>query len=99
MKPLWRGARRVAESDAARPIVLILAVLILWQLAVTGLQIPKYLIPSPGSVLQQFSDWPRLLRESLVTTYATLGGFLLSVLVGIPFAVAIAYSRSVESFL
>lgn len=99
MKPLWRGMRRVAESGAARPIVLIVAVLILWQLAVTGLQIPKYLIPSPGSVLQQFSDWPRLLRESLVTTYATLGGFLLSVLVGIPFAVAIAYSRSVESFL
>jgi NitT/TauT family transport system permease protein len=99
MKALWQGTRRVLQSDVARPIVLILAVLILWQLAVTGLRIPKYLIPSPGAVLQQFSDWPRLLRESLVTTYATLGGFLLSVLVGIPCAVAIAYSRSVESFL
>jgi len=99
MKPLWRGVRRVAESDAARPIILILAVLLLWQLAVTTVRIPKYLIPSPGAVLQQFSDWPRLLRESLVTTYASLGGFLLSVLVGIPCAVAIAYSRSVESFL
>ena len=99
MKPLWQGVRRVAESDVARPIVLILAVLVLWQLAVTSFRIPKYLIPSPGSVLQQFNDWPRLLRESLVTTYATLGGFFLSVVVGIPCAVAIAYSRSVESFL
>jgi len=99
MKPFWHRTRRVLQSDVARPIVLILAVLILWQLAVTGLRIPKYLIPSPGAVLQQFSDWPRLLRESWVTTYATLGGFLLSVAVGIPCAVAIAYSRSVESFL
>jgi NitT/TauT family transport system permease protein len=100
MKPLWQGVRRVAESDVARPIVLILAVLILWQLAVTSLRIPKYLIPSPGAVLQQFaSDGPLLLRESLVTTYASMGGFILSVLVGIPFAIAIAYSRAVESFL
>jgi len=100
MKPLWQGVRRVAESDVARPIVLILAVLILWQLAVTGFRIPKYLIPSPGAVLQQFaSDGPLLLRESLVTTYASMGGFILSVLVGIPFAIAIAYSRAVESFL
>lgn len=99
MKPLWRGARRVVQSDAVRPIILILAVLALWQAAVTVLRIPKYLIPAPGAVLQQFSDWPRLLRESLVTTYASMGGFLLSVLVGIPCAVAIAYSRSVESFL
>jgi NitT/TauT family transport system permease protein len=99
MKPLWRGARRVLQSDVARPIILILAVLALWQVAVTVFRIPKYLIPAPGAVLQQFSDWPRLLRESLVTTYASMGGFLLSVLVGIPCAVAIAYSRSVESFL
>ncbi len=99
MKPLWRGVRRVLQSDVARPLFLILAVLGLWQLAVTVFGIPKYLIPSPGAVLQQFSDWPLLLRESLVTTYASLGGFLLSVLVGIPCAVAIAYSRSVESFL
>jgi NitT/TauT family transport system permease protein len=99
MKPLWRGVRRVLQSDVARPIILILAVLALWQVAVTVFRIPKYLIPAPGAVLQQFSDWPRLLRESLVTTYASMGGFLLSVLVGIPCAVAIAYSRSVESFL
>jgi NitT/TauT family transport system permease protein len=99
MKPLWRGARRVLQSDVVRPIILILAVLALWQAAVAVFRIPKYLIPAPGAVLQQFSDWPRLLRESLVTTYASLGGFLLSVLVGIPCAVAIAYSRSIESFL
>jgi NitT/TauT family transport system permease protein len=100
MKQLWRGVRRVLESDVARPITLILAVLVLWQLTVTTFRIPKYLIPSPGAVLREFvNDGPRLLRESLITSYASLGGFLLSVLVGIPCAIAIAYSRAVESFL
>ena len=68
MRPLWRGVGRALQNEVVRPVVLILAVLVVWQLAVTVLRIPKYLIPSPGSVLQQFSDWPRLLRESMVTT-------------------------------
>jgi NitT/TauT family transport system permease protein len=99
MKPLWRGVRRVLRSDVVRPIIPILVVPVLWQGAVTLFRIPKYLIPAPGAVLQQFSDWPRLLRESRVATYASVGGFLLSVLVGIPCTVATAYSRSIESFL
>src|SRR3989442_1599110 len=45
------------------------------------------------------AEWPRLLSESLVTTYATLGGFALSIAFGIPIAVWIAYSRTVESYV
>jgi NitT/TauT family transport system permease protein len=97
---IGRVGRAVLRSEVARPVILIAGILVLWQLLVTGLQIPKYLIPSPGAVLAQLvDDWGRLVRESAVTTYATLGGFLLSVLVGIPCAIAIAYSRQVESFL
>jgi NitT/TauT family transport system permease protein len=88
------------QSEAARPLVLIAVVLVLWQLAVTGLNIPRYLIPAPSAVLDQLvADWSRLLREGVITTYAALGGFLLSILVGIPLAIAIAYSRTVEGFL
>ncbi len=99
MAPFWRGVRRVLQSEITRPLLLIVAVLVLWQIAVIVFRIPPYLIPSPGAVLRQIVlDGPRLLQESLVTTYATLGGFLLSVVIGIPCAILIAYSRAIESF-
>jgi NitT/TauT family transport system permease protein len=91
---------RVARSDAARPILLIIALLLLWEFAVWVFRIPPYLIPTPRSVIVQLIvEWPRIWRESLVTTYATLGGFMLSILVGILLALAIAYSRLIESLL
>src|SRR5207247_7565776 len=63
-------------------------------------RIPPYLIPAPLAVVKQLvAEWPRLLSESLVTTYATLGGFALSIAFGIPIAVWIAYSRTVESYV
>jgi len=100
MRALWKWIRWVLESDAARPLVLIAVVLVLWQIGVTSLGIPKYLIPAPSAVVDQLiGDWLRLLREGIVTTYAALGGFLLSILVGIPLAIAIAYSRTIEGFL
>jgi NitT/TauT family transport system permease protein len=100
MKPLWRAIRRVLQSEVARPLVLIAVVLVFWQIAVTTLGIPKYLIPAPSAVVSELvGDWSRLLREGVVTTYAALGGFLLSIVIGIPLAIAIAYSPTVEAFL
>ncbi len=97
---LKKVVRFIIQSDATRPLVLIAAVLVLWQIGVTVLGIPKYLIPAPSAVVQQLvSDWLRLLREGVATTYAALGGFLLSVLVGIPLSIAIAYSTTIEGFL
>ena len=40
-----------------------------------------------------------LLREAMPTLYATLGGFALSALIGVPIAMWIAHSRLVESFV
>src|SRR6478736_8728918 len=45
------------------------------------------------------AEWPRLLAESWKTTLATLGGFALTIVIGIPIAMVIAYSRLVESYV
>src|SRR5437762_14304046 len=83
-----------------RPILLIVILLVVWNLTIRIYRIPPYLIPAPEAVVKQlFVEWPRLWRESLVTTYATLGGFALSIAFGIPMALMIAYSRTVESFV
>ena len=92
--------RRVLLSAWMRPILLIVILLVLWDLAIRAFRIPPYLIPAPEAVVKQlYLEWPKLWREALVTTYATLGGFALSIAFGIPMALMIAYSRTVESFV
>ena len=90
-------SRRILESEIARPLILIVAVFVLWDVTIRIFRIPPYLIPAPWDVAKMLvAEWPRLWRESLFTAYATLGGFGLSILLGIPIAMVIAYSRVVE---
>ena len=92
--------QRVLLSACVRPVLLVILLLVVWDLAIRLFHIPPYLIPSPWSVVRQLvSEWPRLLKESIPTTYATLGGFAMSIAFGIPMALVIAYSRTVESFV
>src|SRR5664279_1004850 len=96
-RPLWQ---RVLFSAWARPVLLIVILLVLWDVAIRIFRIPPYLIPAPEAVVRQLvAEWPRLWRESLVTTYATLGGFALSIAFGVPMPLLIADSRTVESFV
>jgi NitT/TauT family transport system permease protein len=85
---------------ATRPFWLILILLVLWDIAIRVFRIPPYLVPPPLAVVKQlFIEWPMLLREMMPTLYATLGGFALSAIIGVPIAMWIAYSRLVESFV
>ena len=92
--------RRILDSGVVRPVLFIAGLFVLWEAVIDIFRIPPYLIPAPLAVVKQLvAEWPRLLSESLVTTYATLGGFALSIAFGIPIAVWIAYSRTVESYV
>jgi NitT/TauT family transport system permease protein len=96
-RPWWQ---RLLLSAWVRPVLLVLVLLVVWDLTIRLFRIPPYLIPSPWSVVQQLgAEWPRLLEAAIPTTYATLGGFALSIAFGIPMALVIAYSRTVESFV
>ncbi|MEO8059471.1 MAG: ABC transporter permease [Burkholderiales bacterium] len=87
-------------SPAFRPVLLLVMLVLLWDVTIRVLKIPPYLIPTPLSVIGQlYKEWPMLWRETLPTLYATLGGFALSALIGVPIAMWIAYSRVVESFV
>src|SRR4051812_43468340 len=92
--------RRVLTTPAMRPVWLVVVLLVAWDLVVRVFKIPPYLIPTPTSVGRQLAaDWPTLLRETLPTLYATVGGFVASVVIGVPIAMWIAYSRVIESFV
>jgi NitT/TauT family transport system permease protein len=81
-------------------MMLVLLMLLAWELAVHLFSIPKFLLPSPSSILLKMVAAPDLLmRHALVTTRETLEGFGLAVVVGIVLAVMIVHSRLAEESL
>ena len=64
--------------------------MVCWDLAIRLLKIPPYQVPAPKDVIiTLWQDWPQLLAEAVPTTIATVEGFILSALFGIPMAVGI----------
>ena len=90
--------RRIAESSWVRPFAFLILIIVLWDLTVRLFKIPPYLIPAPKDVIIAFwTEGDKLLAEAVPTTMATLGGFALSALFGIPMAMLIAGSRTVSA--
>jgi NitT/TauT family transport system permease protein len=95
-----RRARRRRYPDWIYPIVAVLLMLVVWHLAVVIFEMPPYLLPKPANVLlRTVSEIRYLAAHSLVTTYETLGGFALSVIIGIPLAMLIVASPMLDRAL
>lgn len=95
-----RSAARMLDAPWLRPLLLLALTIVLWDLAVRIFKIPPYLIPKPYDVILTFwTDGRELFRQAIPTTIATVCGFLLSALFGIPTAMLIASSRTVESYV
>ncbi|WP_088344343.1 MULTISPECIES: ABC transporter permease [Rhodomicrobium] len=95
-----RSAARRLDTPWLRPLALLLLTIVLWDAAVRLFRIPPYLVPKPYDVMLTFwLEGDELLRQAVPTTIATVAGFLLSALFGIPTAMLIASSRTVESYL
>jgi NitT/TauT family transport system permease protein len=94
-------ARLLDAVDAWwRPALFLVLCLIAWWVVTANGWIKPYLIPSPGAVLEEFhKDAGLLLRASGITLGETVLGFVISVVVGLAFSVAIVYSRGVERTL
>ena len=88
--PAWNQARDFIARWYSIPLLLLL-----WQLAVGSGLVESRLLPGPGRVLTALvTDVGNgtLVYHASVTLYRALIGFLLAVLIGIPFAVAMARS-------
>ena len=89
----WFGLRD-APPYAALTLV---GVVVVWQLATYLLDIPSYLLPSPAAIANDLvRRWHILLANSWITVFEILVGFLISVLIGIPLAVCVTYSRALD---
>ena len=91
---------RMLNAAWLRPLLFLVMIIAAWDLAIRIFQIPAYQVPSPGEVIVVlWQSWPELLSQTWPTTYATVAGFLLSALFGIPIAMLIAGSKTIESYV
>jgi NitT/TauT family transport system permease protein len=80
------------------PVLAIFAVVFaLWEAGVRLLGVPDYVLPSPSVIVAKIIvSWQLLLANAFVTLQEILIGFGMSVVIAIPLAVAVVYSRIFE---
>ncbi len=90
---LRRRDLRARISAVIYPVVTVLLFLFLWEVTVRLLRVPEFLVPVPSRVVAKIQEhMGLLLRYGWVTTKEILLGYLLSIVVGIPLALAIFLS-------
>jgi NitT/TauT family transport system permease protein len=95
-----RAALRLLQAGWLKPIIFLVFLVVLWDVAIRLFNIPAYQVPKPVDVVVTlWREWPMLLSQAWPTTMATIWGFLLSAAFGIPVAMMIAGSRTVESYV
>lgn len=75
----------------------VILTLLLWHWVCVQFKLPTSVLPTPGQVLEAgLGRWDLLVSEGWVTMKETLYGFLLAVALGIPIAVAVTNSRTLN---
>src|SRR5207237_2853576 len=104
-------AAMTADGDAAREnvvgawvrkrggaIVAFIAIFVAWELAVRVTGIKEYLLPPPSRVYTEFMKrFDPVMASAWVTTREIVAGYLLAIVVSVPLALWIAYSRFMEN--
>jgi NitT/TauT family transport system permease protein len=94
------GPVRIPRTGWLKPVFSLVLLIVLWDLAIRVFKIPPYQIPAPIDVVKALHEgWRELLSQAWPTTYATVCGFILSAIFGIPVAMLIAGSRTFESYV
>lgn len=78
-------------------LITLVGLLLVWELAARIFGLPAYILPSPSAIFAQLAiDWRMLAPHTGITVFEVLAGFLLSVLIGVPIAIGITYSRAFD---
>src|SRR5690606_38729558 len=86
----WLGGLRHA-------LVSFVVLFAVWEVGVRVGGVATYLLPPPSLIWSEFSvRWPHVLANTWVTTEEIVAGYLAAVVISVPMAIAIAYSKVVE---
>jgi ABC-type nitrate/sulfonate/bicarbonate transport system permease component len=79
------------------PLVLLIALGLIWEITVRVTETPRWMLPPPSAVFTSFhEDWSLLMQHTRVTLVEVLIGFVLALVAGIATGVAIDSSRIIE---
>jgi len=97
-------AARARVAGVLYPVAVIVAVLALWEAGTRALGVPVFLLPPPSVIVASMQAHAALLmHHAWVTTLEIILGYALSILVGVPLALAIflwpPFARSVLPLL
>lgn len=82
----------------AGALAIFILLFVVWELAVRLLGIKEYLLPPPSKVWVEFlKRYDTVMASAWVTTQEILAGYALAIAVSIPLALAISYSRFMET--
>lgn len=93
----WTALRSTLHGILS-PVVAIVLLFAFWELAVRALAIPVFILPAPSVIWSEaIAAWPSLLRHTGVTVQTVLMGFLLSLVLSVPIAMALSWSATVSN--
>lgn len=78
-------------------LLLAFGILAVWQAAVPLLGLSEFVLPTPTAIARRIvTDFPLLMTHAYITLLEVIAGFAAGVVVGLPLALAIFYSRPFE---
>ena len=82
---------RAFANQAVGPTAIAFLLLVIWQVAVVGLEVKEAILPTPWKILQTtFAHWELLLSHTWPTTSECLLGFFLAVVIGMGLGILLA---------
>jgi NitT/TauT family transport system permease protein len=79
------------------PVLGVVLLIMAWHFYVVAFNVPPAVLPKPGLVLDSMiANWRVIVQEGRITLLESLYGFLLAFAFGIPLAVAISSSRTLN---
>lgn len=79
------------------PLIAMLTVGLIWELAVWAFELPSWFLPSPTLIIQKLSGaFSGLMLDTLITLQETLLGFLVATIIGFGMALVFVWSEPVK---
>lgn len=101
---LHKREARARSAAIGYPIAVVIALLVLWEIGTRTLGVPEFILPPPSRIVDALREFaPVLINHGLISTWEIVLGFALSIVVGVPLALAIflwpPFARSVYPLL
>jgi len=84
----------------SKPIISLLSVIVIWDIAVRIFKFPVFILPPPYDVIVAIFKFFNVISSNMLTTlYETLTGYGLSIVLGLPLGILIVYSKFSKDYI